>query len=481
MRMAAAGAALCILFFVFPDNARSQAQPVSLTEAYALAQKASDAIQLKMLALQKSRLAVQEASSRAWPHVDLQASGSYLTNPPQGYTVKAGDLGSISPAIPAHTPGLNNPVPIPLGPAISIPPNDFTIGAQKASVVSLTASLSQPLFTWGKIRNAIDAAALEVDAAGTDLLVQRRDIDRQVHRAYFGALLAQESVKVLRRLKDTAAAIAADRQASFDQGTVTREAVLQAKSDLASVEARLAEAEQSDATARESLGMLTELDPSVITLATGFSAALPAIDETALRARALEASTDMAALRTQAGLAQKKLAIEEGSSLLLPDVSLGVTFNVTGQEDSWDVTKWDWTGSSWSYDVIISVGLKMSVFDGLASSARIGQARKDTELAAAGLSQAEKLVRLGMRSAIDAAVKADAAVGQRQAAADYAAERLKNARVSFDNGVASQDDARGAEILSGSADLDLLFALYTREEALADIERMTGQRMPENP
>ena len=473
MRMTSAGAALCILMFAAPGFVTAQA--ISLEAAYDRAQKGSEAIQLKSLALQKTRLAVQEASSRAWPHVDLQASGSYLTNPPQGYTVKAGSLGTFSPVIPPDSiPGIH--VPIPLG-TISLPASDTNIGAQKASVVSLTASLSQPLFTWGKIRNAIDVAALAVDRAGTDLLVQRRDIDRQVHRAYFGALLAQKSATVLQRLRDTAAHIAADRQKSFDQGTITRETVLQARADLSTIEARLTEAEQSEATARESLGMLTDLDPSGITLATGFSAALPVLDEIALRTKAQEASTDMAAVRTQAGLAQKKLAIEKGSSILLPDVSLGVSFNVTGQEDSWDVTQWKWNDSGWSYDFIISVGMKMSVFDGLASVARIGEAEKDAQMAAVGQSQAQKLVRVGMRSAIDAAVKADATVKEKQAAADYAAERLKNARVSFENGVASQDETRGADILEGSAELDLLYALYTREEALADIERMTGERM----
>ncbi len=311
-------------------------------------------------------------------------------------------------------------------------------------------------------------------------------MDRQVHRSYFGALLAQESAKVLQRLRDTAAGIAADRQTAFDQGTVTREAVLQAQSDLAAIEERLTEAQQSEATARENLGMLTGLDPTAIDLATGWSAALAPLDEPALRAKALAASTDMAAGRTRAGLAAKKLSIAKGSAMLLPDVSLGVTLDVTAQEGSWDVTKWAWawdsaTGTGWNYDVIISLGLKMSVFDGLASYARIGEAQKDAEMATTGLGETEKLVRVGMRSGIEAAVKADAVVKEKQAAADYAAERLKNARVSFQNGVASQDDERGADIMDGTAQLDLLFALYTREEAMADIEQMTGERLEVSP
>jgi outer membrane protein TolC len=449
------------------------AAALTLDEAYSLSRTASEAVALKELAVQKARLTVNEAASRLWPHVDLQASASYLVNPSQGYTVKAGSLGTIAPAIPAGSP-LLNPVAIPLG-SFTLPANDFTIGAQLHNYFAASASLAQPLFTWGKIKNAIDLAGLQADAAGNDLVAQKRDIDREVHRAYFGALTAQDSLAILQRIRDAAAATAADRQSSFDQGTITRETLLEAVANLASVDAKLAEAEQSKATAMESLGLLTGLDPASITLASDFRASLPTLDEERLRARALEASTDLAATRTAAGLARKKLAIERGASILLPDVSLGVRVEVSGQEDL-PFADWSWDNASWNWDVAVSVGVKMSVFDGLASANRIGQAEKDVAMAGTGLSQQTKLVRLDVRKAVDAAEKADAAVAEKQAAAEYAEERLRGARVALDNGVASRDDLHGADILAGSAELDLLLARYTREEALADIERLTGDR-----
>ena len=225
----------------------------------------------------------------------------------------------------------------------------------------------------------------------------------------------------------------------------------------------------------ESLGILTGLDPASIALASDFSASLPPLDEEKLRARALDASTDLAATRTAAGLAEKKLAIERGGSILLPDVSLGVRVDVSGQEDI-PFADWSWDNATWNWDVAVSLGVKMSVFDGLASANRIGQAEKDVAMAGTGLSQQMKLVRLDVRKAVDAAEKADAAVSEKQAAAAYAEERLRGARVSLDNGVASRDDVHGADILAGSAELDLLLARYTRDEALADIERLTGDR-----
>lgn len=461
---------ISLLFIAAP--CMSQSAGLTLAQAYDLARKGSEAIRLKELALQKSRLGVNQATSSALPHVDMQASASYLANPPQGYTVTAGELGSFSPAIPAGSP-LHNTSPIPLG-SVTIPPTDIDIGAQLHNYFSVAATLSQPLFTWGKIKNAIDAAALQADAAGTDLVTQQRDIDREVHRAYYSALLAEESEKILQRIRDTAAQIVADRQKSFDQGTINKEAVLEAQSNQASIEARLAEATQSSLTARESLGILTGLDPAGITLSTSWSPSLPGLDEQALLETALKESTDMAAGRTRVSLSQKKLAIEKGGSMLLPDASLGVSLNVTGQEDI-PYADWSWNNNTWTWDLVISLGVKMSAFDGLSSHAAIGQAEKDAEMAATGLSQTEKLVRLNVRKAIDAAIKADADIKENQAKADYAEERLKNARVSFDNGIVSHADLYGADIMEGSAQLDLLLTLYTRDEALADIAQITGE------
>ena len=360
------------------------------------------------------------------------------------------------------------------GPPYNLPQQDFTIGSQLHDYFSVGASLSQPLFTWGKIRGAIDAAALQVDAAATDLVAQRRDIVRAVHRAYFSALLAGESEKVLRRIAMSAALVAADRQTALDQGSITRESVLEAQARRAQIDARLVEAGQSKASAIENLGVLTGIDPAGIALATGFSGDLPPVDEESLRSRARDASADIAASRTRQGQAQKKLAIEKGGSLLHPDVSLGLAFSVTGQEDL-PYSGWQWNNSTWTWDLIVSLGVKMSVFDGLESAARIGQAEKDVEAAGLAVRQSEKVTRLAVRSAVDAAAKADADLAEKRAQEDYAAERLSNAQVSVDNGLASRDDLHAAQIAFGTAQLDRLLAQFTREEARADIARLAGE------
>ena len=119
----------------------------------------------------------------------------------------------------------------------------------------------------------------------------------------------------------------------------------------------------------------------------------------------------------------------------------------------------------------------MSVFDGGESASRIGEAEQDVEAAGQALARAQKLARLAVRRSVEAARAAEADLAYKLAAEDYAAEREKNAQAALDSGMASRADLRAAQILLGSARLDRLLAQYTREEALADIARLTGERL----
>jgi outer membrane protein TolC len=459
-----------VLLTVLAAGAGAQAGPLTLDQAIGLARKNSDALRLSQLALEKSQAALAEARGKAFPHADLQASGSYLFNPPPGYTVAAGALGTLS--IPADALYAGSPE-VPLG---AVPPAPFSVGTSLHNYFSLTAAINQPLFTGGKIRNAIDLASLRVDAAGTDMSARQREIDRQVRRSYFSALLARESQDALRRMRDTAAQIASDRQKAFDQGTINRESLLEVKATLASLDAKLAEAGQSEASALTVLSVLTGQEWNGVQLATDFIDSLPALDEQALLARALQGSTDMITARARIDQARRKLSIEQGGAILHPDVNLGISLDVSGQEDFPYSGAWTFSNNTWNVDVLVTLGVKMSAFDGMESRNRILQAEKDVDMAGVALRQQAKTVRTQLRQAVEAAVKADADAQAQQARLDYLTEKLRNADVALANGQVSREDQENVSILADSAELDLLLARYTREEALADIQRITGER-----
>jgi len=455
-----------ILLLASGRASQAQSQSLALDQAVALARKSSEAIQVAQLAVQKSQAAMGEARGKALPHLDFQASASYLINPPQGYTVAPGALGTFT--LPIPTP--------PFVTTLQLPQSNFNVGAALHNLFNLSATFNQPLFTWGKIRNAIDLASLQVDAAGTDMSARRRDIDNQVRRIYFSALLARRSREVLTRLRDTAAEIVDDRQKGFEEGTLNKESLLEMKATLAALEAKLVEAEQSESTALTGLDVLTGQSTDNLELSTDFSSSLPPLDEQATLTRAIDGSTDLAAVRTQAEQARRKLSIEQGGAILHPDVNFGISLDISGQEDFPYSGAWTFSNNTWNVDVVLTLGVKMSAFDGLESSHRIQQAQKDVEMAGTALSQQVKTLRVQVRQAIEAARRADAEEQAASARSEYLEEKLRNAEVALANGQTSLEEKRKASLEAGSARLDTLLALYNRETALADIQRITGER-----
>jgi outer membrane protein TolC len=366
---------------------------------------------------------------------------------------------------------------IPTVGSIAVPASDLVLFNDTPPLYyKVSVSAAQPLFTWGKIRNAIDIASLRVDEAAADLSRQQGDLDREVERAYSSALLAKGSAEELARIREALGSIREDRQKSFTEGSITRETLLQAEADLAAIDARITDAEEGYRTALETLGMLTGLDPGAILLSSDLRTGPPAVDEEASQRKALESSSDLAAGRSRIGQAQKALEIARGSGMLLPDLSLAVSLDMDNGQKIPPSGAPNWM-SDWEWNLAVSLGVRLNVFDGMEAAQKTARAENDLAMAGEAQAQQQKLLRVSVRRAVQAVSAAEADLRAKRARADYVEERSRNAQASAEAGLASRDDERGAAIQAGTARLDLLMARFTLAEALADLGRLTGERL----
>ena len=300
----------------------------------------------------------------------------------------------------------------------------------------LGATLTQPLYTSGKIAAGVRLAEIDRAAARTELDRQRRTTRRATARAYHGAVLAGRSLPLLASMRSAYADVLADRTASFAEGTVTREVVLDAEASLAAIDAKIVATREAWTSALEALAALTGLAAADIDPVDGFRDACPGLDEDGLRALGCSPRRPTSPPRAPgAEQAGAKRDLEHASAELRPDLALSVSGSVSGQRTPFVGPDW---ADSWDWSVVVSVGAKATAFDSGASRARIQAASADTEAAAAALSQAEKLARLAVRTAVEAARNAGASLGERRAKLALAEETAKNARVSFENGVATR-------------------------------------------
>jgi outer membrane protein TolC len=438
--------------------------PLDIGRAEELAGKSADEVLARDAAAEAALRAVDEARASFFPKLSASVSGAYLPEPPTGVKVPAGSLGII----PVYNPTTQRYS------SIQLPPTDLDVGGYtENSFFKGSLAFSQPLVAWGKIKAAVDLAALEAKAADIGRRSVSLDARRSANRAYYSALLSRESLAVLTELRALAESILEDRRSAKDEGFATQEQVLSSAADLASMDARLVQAREGEASALESLGLLTGLDPSSLVLVSPFRANLPSLAEGPLKDEALASSTDIALARTRLSQAKRKLDLERGSSLFLPDLALFANLDVSGQDLPYSSPSW-WS-NTWSWDLSIGVATTVDLFDGGAAAARKREASASLEAARIGEGAAEKAARLEARRAIETAREAEASLREKEAKASWAAEALRNARAKAADQSVSRAELDAQAIVEATARLELLDARYALEESIADLERIEGK------
>jgi outer membrane protein TolC len=452
-------AACCALmaFGMVQERAQEAEKPaaalrLSIAEAEALAEKNADPVRARSAALDAALGAARSAKASFYPSVSASASGAFLVNPPAGLTVSKGALGSI-------------PLPPPTGP-IPLPSQNLVI-IQNAENMYYQGNITfkQPIVAWGKIRAAVDIADLEVQTAMVAQDGARLDAVREANRAYYSAKLALESEGILTELRALAASIVTDRQTSLDEGLGTREKVLSAQADLADIDAKIVDAQESAASGLESLSSLTGLPLGTkIVPSSDYRSTLPALVEDRVEAAALASATGSKSAAVMLKEASRKIDLARASSLFLPNLAFFASLDASGPRSTWSDT--------WSWDLSLGLSASVDLFDGGAARAKIQEARAGRDAAAAALHGAQNEVRLAARRTIQAARTAQAALIRAEAREAWAAEALKNARSAMQNDLTSRQELNAAAIQEAGARLDLLSARYSLEESLADLERL---------
>ncbi|MBT3272838.1 MAG: TolC family protein, partial [Spirochaetales bacterium] len=227
---------------LFPAAAQDK-PPLSMTEASGLARENSRELSIENLEIAKAAAGIREAKAGRGPQVKIQGSGSYMTNPMEGFKIEKGAFGY------APTPQSEAP--------IALPDQDYVLMEDAENTYfRITTTLSQPVFTFGKLANAVQAAELELRVSETEYETTDTRIQRDLRRAYFGVVFADETTDMLKKAENTAAAIVADREQAFTEGVVTRQNVLEAQAGLASLSSQFMRAVEGGRTARKVLSLL---------------------------------------------------------------------------------------------------------------------------------------------------------------------------------------------------------------------------------
>jgi HAE1 family hydrophobic/amphiphilic exporter-1 len=429
--------------------AGAEALKLGLTEAVDLALDRNPTVRRARETITEFNLQVRQVRADALPQLDLTLSAQKFRDPGLRNSPAFGDLPEFLP-------------PEALGPYSF---NDYAYSLR----------LEQPIYTFGRVSGALDAAREQLSAVKEDVRSVESVIARDVAIAYYDLLLARERLAVLdseRVSRERQLAQVKDRLALED---ATRLDVLNSEVALANLRPQILGAENGVAV---SLARLNEV------LGRPIDAPLELVDRLRLP-DPLPFVPDYRMLLAQASRTRPELlrfqygrrVLEAGQRVTradtLPEISAAGNIGV----NSFDVNNLgDLSFRNWN----VGVFLRWTLFDGFRTSSAV--ARLESQVRQSRLEEA------AFRNALAREVERSSGEWKRglqaievaELASEQAGEARRLAEESFQWGAASVLEILEAERQVQQAELSKAESYYVALTALADVKFLVGLR-PDAP
>jgi len=444
--------ALLFAMAAAPGVSAAQQDTLSLTlrEAVARAVSTSEEVQTALAQRAMANAQITQARSGAYP----QISGGVVYNR---------TLASIFDNI------MLGPPP---EPGEEAPPNPFAglpFGQANTWIASL--SVTQPLYTGGRVGTALGIARNVRAAADLQIEEAEADIALQVRNAYFQTVLADEMVGIAREAVQLADQTLRQVELFRQQGTASEFDVLRARVERDNLEPGIIEAQNARRLSELNLKRLANLPAEQpIMTATPLTPVVADVDREALR----EAMRGRAALRSfDEQIAAREGAVRIARADLLP--SVGMAGNFAYQAFPGQITPFD---ADWRRDWTLSVQASIPIFNGFRTRGQIDQARAELQIAELQRDQVRQGLELELEGALGEFDGARAQIDARRATVVQAQRTLELAELRFRSGLATQLDISSARLLLQQARVNEAQALYNYLNALARLERVSGGEIP---
>ncbi|MGH7505472.1 MAG: TolC family protein [Longimicrobiales bacterium] len=455
---------------------------LSLQEALARALEGSEEVLLARAQLDATRAQVRSARSAALPQVNTQlgytktlrsvfqdAGGGFTL--PDSLRFEPDTLASIEDRISyleRRTPSAG------LG-ALGSLFSDLPFGNENTWVAGL--SLTQPLFTGGRLSSSINAAEGAAEAAAASLDEAGSDIALQVKQAYYDAVLADRSAGIVETSVELAAEHLAQVRLRLDAGTASELESLTAEVELENLRPQLVQARNARDLALLDLKRLVNLPAEIaVTLTTeldGTTADGRALAD--LELPSLEQATAQLSRRASLRAAEAQIAMREeqadiARSAYLPSLSLSANFN----RQAFPTDLRFPNGGEWRDDWNLGFMVQWPLFQGFRRDAELDVASARVRQSKLQLDQLREGVRLEYERALRELERTQAQVAAVRRTVEQAERVYELTELRYREGLATQLDVSNARLALQQASINQVQSYHDAYAALASAERALG-------
>jgi outer membrane protein len=352
-------------------------------------------------------------------------------------------------------------------PGVTLPPA-FGGGEIKmgyADNYDLKLSISQSIFSWGKVQNGARAASDQVKSSQEDSAKTRQETIASVTKAYYGVLVTQEFIRVseeaLARVQEQERVV----RKRYEAGTVSKFDLLRTQVQVANTKPQVEKAHDGYEMTLLALKNLigVPLD-SPLELSGSLSYEPMTVDLKAATRTAVDKRPDLKSL------AYQKMALEHTLSIakagLRPNLSLAATYDYKRPGPNGE--------DKWGQSATASAILYTPLFDGFSSSGRVAQLASGVRQLEIAQKQAEEGVALEVNSAVLALREAHANIESQKENVDLAKESLRIGKVRYDSGLITNLEILDAELAVTQAETNYLQALYDFQAARVNLQKAMG-------
>ena len=422
---------VALFFTVNAVWAQSQSMELDLNQAIKLCLKNN-------LSLQQSLKTVNEARARL-----LQAKSPLYPNLSAGYTYSWND-----PSLSMNFGGASIPI---------IYPNTY----------NTSVSLSQLIYSFGKVDNSVAMAGKSVDVARFNVKATENNLIFQTKKLFYQILLARKTAEIasekLKSVQDHLR-VAEDK---YNEGTAPEFDVVKSKSSLAESQEEKTKADNLVELAGNNLKNLMLLDLDIQLLPLTKDIILPEIgsEEASLKiAKVSRPELLMVNLGVQ--IAQDNYKMQKAQHN--PDVTVNAAYN--------------WTKASamgLPNSSVVMANFVLPVYNGGLTNAKVNEAAETLKKAQLLQEQTLLDVTLEIRQAILNVQNAQVRLVSAQQGVTEAGKALEIAEVRYKEGMGTIIELNDSELGMRSAQLVLSNSNYELYLAIADLERARGKEFQE--
>jgi len=352
-------------------------------------------------------------------------------------------------------------------------PTEIEMGFEDTYQAGL--SIQQPVFTWGKIYNNYKQAKLSLEASRQELEGVKQKTILDVTTSFYSVLLTERLVKVAEMAVDQVQAHVKIAQDLVDAGMATNFDLLRAKVQLANIRSQLIRAKNGLKLSKDSfkntIGM--NLDSQINVRGELVYQPLE-LELDRLIDSAMVNRPEIKQLQFQEQVGERFVSIAKAGNK--PNISLIGNYSYSYElkpDEELDIFNTDEWKNLWS----VTLALQIPIFDGLATRARVKQAKSGLRQLQIGMGQLKDGIGLEVRAAFFGFQESEELLKAQEETVQQAEESLRIANLRYQNGMITNVELMDAELAFTQAQTNQFNALHDYIIAVAKLEKATASKL----